>query len=226
MERVLAELVRGLAAAGDCVTVIARSADIPNVPFVFFRVRGPSRPFVIAYPWFAIMGSLMVRRHRRGIVQATGAIVLNRVDFVAIHFCHRAFGRQPGASTASRNTLIFRAHARLARALARLGERLFLRPSRIGGIIAVSTGVASEVLTLYPRFADRVTVVPNGVDRARFSRRRVIRAARRDRVSPCQQIRRVRFLLAVTGAERALCLPSGRCPTWTNGTSPSQATAM
>jgi UDP-glucose:(heptosyl)LPS alpha-1,3-glucosyltransferase len=169
MELVLAELVRGLVAAGDRVTVIARTADVPDVAFSFHRVRGPSRPFVIAYPCFALVGSLMVRRHRQGIVQTTGAIVLSRAEFVAIHFCHRAFGRQPGAATASRNTLVFKAHARLARALARFGERVCLRSSRIGGIIAVSPGVASEVLAFYPSLAGRVTVIPNGVDRVRFS---------------------------------------------------------
>jgi UDP-glucose:(heptosyl)LPS alpha-1,3-glucosyltransferase len=111
----------------------------------------------------------MLLRHRQGIVQATGAIVLNHVDFVAIHFCHRAFGRQAGASTASRNTLLFRTHARLARALARFGERVCLRSGRLGCIIAVSPGVASEVLSFYPSLAGRVTVIPNGVDRGRFS---------------------------------------------------------
>ena len=169
MELVLAELVRGLSEAGDRVTVLARTADVPGAQYSFHRVRGPSRPFVVAYPWFALIATVMVRRHRRGVVQATGAIVLNRVDLVAVHFCHRAFGRQPGASTASRNTRVFRAHARLARALARFGERACLRPSRLRGIIAVSPGVAAEVRSNYPGVADRVTVIPNGVDRTRFS---------------------------------------------------------
>lgn len=169
MEHVLAELVVGLVAAGDHVTVIARTLDLPDVPVAFHRVRGPSRPFVVAYPWFLLVASLMLRRRRRGIVQATGAIVLNRVDFVAIHFCHRAFGRRPGAVTASRNTRLFKAHARLARALARFGERVCLRPSRLDTIIAVSPGVASEVRACYPLLAERVRVIANGVDRVRFS---------------------------------------------------------
>ena len=169
MELQLAELVRGLTAAGDRVTVIARTLNVPDGPLSFHRVRGPSRPFIVAYPWFALIGSLTVRRHRRGIVQATGAIVLNRVDFVAIHFCHRALGRQSRVRAASHDTRLFRLHARLARLLARFGERVCLRPSRTGGIIAVSSGVASEVRSLYPDLADRVTVIANGVDRMRFS---------------------------------------------------------
>ena len=66
MELVLAELVRGLVASGDEVTVIARTADIPGADFSFQRVRGPSRPFVVAYPWFLVAASLSLRRHRRG----------------------------------------------------------------------------------------------------------------------------------------------------------------
>jgi glycosyltransferase involved in cell wall biosynthesis len=169
MELVLAELVRGLAAAGDEVTVIARTADVPGARFAFHRVRGPSRPFVLAYPWFLLAASVLLHRRRRGVVQATGAIVLNKVDFVAVHFCHRAFGRQPGAATASRDTLLFKAHAHLARALARFGERLCMRPARISGVIAVSPGVAAEMREMYPRLANRVTVITNGVDRKRFS---------------------------------------------------------
>jgi UDP-glucose:(heptosyl)LPS alpha-1,3-glucosyltransferase len=44
-----------------------------------------------------------------------------------------------------------------------------MRPARVGGVIAVSPGVAAEVREMYPRLADRVTVITNGVDRVRFS---------------------------------------------------------
>lgn len=169
MELVLAKLVTGLVDAGDRVTVIARTADVPEVSFTFHRVRGPARPFVIAYPWFAIAATRAVRRHRSGIVQATGAIVFNRVDVVSIHFCHRAFGRQPGTATASRSTPIYRAHARAARALARVGERLCLRANRADRVVAVSQGVAAEMRATYPRLASTVAVIPNGVDRDVFS---------------------------------------------------------
>src|SRR3954447_18276648 len=79
MERQLSDLVTGLSDLGRRVTVIARTCELPAGARVeFIRVRGPARPFVIAYPWFLLAGSLAVRRARRGIVQATGAIVLGR----------------------------------------------------------------------------------------------------------------------------------------------------
>jgi glycosyltransferase involved in cell wall biosynthesis len=168
MELQLAELVSGLAAAGDSVTVIARTLDERPAGVRFHRVRGPSRPFVIAYPWFALAAGMILRRRARGIVQATGAIVPNRVDLVGLHFCHRGFHERSRASTASRDTALYRTHARISGALARLGESICLRPSRVGRIIAVSPGLAAEVASLYPSMAGRIDVIANGVDRRRF----------------------------------------------------------
>ena len=167
MEQQLAELVEGLVHAGDDVTVIARTCDV-RVPVAFHRVRGPARPFAIAYPWFLLAASLVLGRHRRGIVQATGAIVLNRVDVTAIHFCHRGSARRSPADRGGRSTLPFRAHASVARLLARAGERVCLRPSRIRRLLAVSPGAGAEIARCYPALADRITVIGNGVDRNRF----------------------------------------------------------
>ena len=90
----------GLRRLGHEVTVIAHACELPaGAGVVFHRVRGPSRPFLLGYPWFMLMGSLAVRRWRRGVVQATGAIVLNRVDVIAVHYCH-----QVGVVTPSRTS--------------------------------------------------------------------------------------------------------------------------
>src|SRR5438477_11236477 len=68
MEHQLAELVLGLRRIGHDVTVIARSCELPPDAGVHFHhVRGPGRPFALAYPWFLVAGSLAVRRHRRGV---------------------------------------------------------------------------------------------------------------------------------------------------------------
>lgn len=179
MERVLLELIKGLVAAGDRVTVIARTCDVQGTDVVFHRVRGPSRPFVVAYPWFFIAAGALVARHRDGLVQATGAIVPNHVDIIAVHFCHRGFRATGGVLRSSRAGRVFRVHARLAAALARLGERLCYRPSRVSKMVAVSRGVADELRLHYPAIASRVVVIPNGVDVERFSPSVDARAATR-----------------------------------------------
>ena len=165
MERVLAELAVGLRSLGHRVTVIARTCEVPlEAGIEFHRVRGPARPFLLAYPWFVLAGSLTVWRRRRGIVQATGAVVLNRVDVVAVHYCH-----QVGPAYASRSSALFRAHVRLVRVVKRVSERLCFRRNTEAVFICVSEGVAEEVRTHYPQLSERVLTVHNGVDLDAFA---------------------------------------------------------
>jgi glycosyltransferase involved in cell wall biosynthesis len=165
MERQLTELILGLRRLGHPVRVIARTCRLPAGSGVeFHRVRAPGRPFVLAYPWFMIAGSLAARRRRRGVVQATGAIVLGRVDAIAVHYCH-----QVGPVNPSRSTRLFRAQAALARVLKRLGERLCFAVDRAQAIVCVSEGVAQEVREHFPRLAARVLTIHNGVDTDTFA---------------------------------------------------------
>jgi UDP-glucose:(heptosyl)LPS alpha-1,3-glucosyltransferase len=165
MERQLSELLIGLRELGHAVTVIARTCDLPDSAGIeFHKVRGPSRPFLVAYPWFMVAGSLAVRRWRRGIVQATGAIVLNRVDVIAVHYCH-----QVGTATASRPTRLFRAHIKMVGALKRIGERLCFRVNRSAAYVCVSEGVAQEIREYFPALAERVITIHNGIDTASFT---------------------------------------------------------
>lgn len=170
MERQLTELVCGLTSRGHDVTVIARRAELPQGTRArFVRVRAPSRPFPIAYPWFLLAGSLATWRHRRGVVQTTGAIVLNRVDVVAVHLCHHAIARLGTVPRTSRPGPVSGVNAALAAALSRVGERWALRPGRTIGVIAVSDGVGAEVEDHFPALAGAIRSIPNGVDAARFS---------------------------------------------------------
>ena len=164
MERVLAELITGLRALGHEVTVIARTCALPaDTGVVFHRVRGPNRPFLVAYPWFVLAGSLAVRRWRRGVVQSTGAIVLNRVDVIAVHYCH-----QVGPAYASRSGVLFRVHVKIVRLVKRITERLCFRINRAASFVCVSDGVAEEMREHYPELTERILTIHNGVDTASF----------------------------------------------------------
>jgi glycosyltransferase involved in cell wall biosynthesis len=160
MERVLTELALGLRRRGYEVTVVAYACDLPAGSGVTFRrVRGPSRPFVLSYPWFMLVGTLAVRRWRRGLVMATGAIILNRVDVVAIHYCHHV-----GPATPSRASWPFRVNARVSALLGKLAEKVCFPLNRPGRIVCVSEGVAAEVRQYFPALAERTIAIPNGVD--------------------------------------------------------------
>jgi glycosyltransferase involved in cell wall biosynthesis len=165
MERVLSELIVGLCRLGHHVTVIGRTCELPDYSGVTFRrVRGPARPFLIAYPWFVVAGSLAVRRWRRGVVQVTGAIVLNRVDIIAVHYCH-----QVARATPSRSNRTFRAHNKVVGVLKRLGERACFRPRQAKTFVCVSEGVAEEIREHYPKLTDRIVTIHNGVDTDMFA---------------------------------------------------------
>jgi glycosyltransferase involved in cell wall biosynthesis len=163
MERVLAELIAGLQGLGHSVTVIARTYDVAPLPGVtFHRVPGPRRPNLLAYPWFLLAASIAVRRWRRGVVQATGAIVLNRVDVISVHYCH-----QVGPANPSRATGLYRAHSRLLRVLTRTLERLCYTARSSTTFVCVSDGVAEEMNQYYPQLKS-VTRIHNGVDTSTF----------------------------------------------------------
>ncbi|HTW43581.1 MAG TPA: glycosyltransferase family 4 protein [Solirubrobacteraceae bacterium] len=160
MERVLAELAVGLQARGHEVTVIARKCVLPaGCGVTFHRVRGPSRPLIVAHPWFMLFGTLALRRRRRGVVQATGAIVLGHVDVIAVHYCH-----QVGPVNPSSASLPFKLHAIAARRLKRATERMCYRPQGADAFVCVSEGVAEEVRAYFPALAGRVHTIYNGVD--------------------------------------------------------------
>ena len=164
MERVLSELILGLRRRGERVTVIARTCELPAGSGVkFHRVRGPGRPFLIAYPWFLLAASLVVARRARGLLQVTGGIVLNRADVVSVHYCH-----QVGPANPSRSSLPYRANIRLVGVVKRLSERASFRRNHEAVFACVSEGVAEEVREHYPRLAPRVIAIHNGVDLERF----------------------------------------------------------
>jgi UDP-glucose:(heptosyl)LPS alpha-1,3-glucosyltransferase len=179
MERQLTELVTGLADRGHDVTVIARCLELPEgAPVRFIRVRGPRRPFPIAYPWFLVAGSIATVRRRRGVVQATGAIVLNRVDVVAVHLCHQAIARLGIVPRAAGDGAMWRLNARIAELMSKAGERWALRPARTRRVVAVSCGVSAELTEHFPALDGAVRTIPNGVDVERFAPGRASAAAR------------------------------------------------
>ncbi len=164
MERVISELILGLRERGVGVTVIARTCELPARSGVrFHRVRGPGRPFLLAYPWFLLAASLVVARRTRGVLQVTGGIVLNRADVVSVHYCH-----QVGPANPSRANTLYRANIRVVRVAKRLTERAAFNRNREAVFACVSEGVAEEVREHYPRLASRVIAIHNGVDLERF----------------------------------------------------------
>jgi UDP-glucose:(heptosyl)LPS alpha-1,3-glucosyltransferase len=178
MERIISELALGLRRRGHAVTVIAYECDLPADSGVTVRrVRGPSRPFVLSYPWFMVAGTLAVRRWRKGLVQVMGAIVLNSVDVIAIQYC-----QQVGPATPSRSNWLYRMNVKASGLLGRIAERVCFAMNDPRRFVCASEGVAEELRGYFPKLADRVGTIQNGVDIDAFapgSRAEEAREARR-----------------------------------------------
>jgi UDP-glucose:(heptosyl)LPS alpha-1,3-glucosyltransferase len=181
MEAQLGIIAQGLLDAGVHLTVITRRCGLAAHPLLtVHRLRAPRRPFPLAYPWFALSGSWMLRRHRSGVVHAAGAIVMPPVDCITVHFCHAAYnelgvGPRPGGP--GRLGLL---SAAASAKMAILAERWCYRRARVRSVIAVSDGVRDELARYFPTLADRMRVISHGVDCERFrpnpSARRRIRS--------------------------------------------------
>lgn len=168
METALERLIHGLLDGNFRVTLVARTWDFPRHPNLrWVRVRGPKRPFSLAYPWFFLLGSYKVWRHRRGLLHVTGAIVVNRPDVVTVHLCHEAVRRQLGLR-ASRTSLLYRLNALVGARLGLAGERLVYRAARMKAVVGVSAGVVGEIRHYYPRLLTKTRVIPNAVDQSLF----------------------------------------------------------
>jgi glycosyltransferase involved in cell wall biosynthesis len=193
MERQLSELALGLCRSGHDVSVIARTCELPEGSGVrIHRVWAPRRPFLLGYAWWMVMGSLAVRRHRRGLVQTAGAIVLNRVDVIAVHCCHQVY-RPPAPGDAPAQ----RAYAAFVSLVKRTVERVCFTANTRARFVCVSNGVADEIRRYYPRTRSRVLTIHNGVDLETFSpgARAADSLALRERLALTQD----RLLLAFVG---------------------------
>jgi glycosyltransferase involved in cell wall biosynthesis len=170
MELQLTELVSGLLGRGFPVTVIAMTCDLPPHPgLTWVRVPGPARPFTVAYPWFLVVATLLVRLRGRGIVHSTGAMTLGRSDLSTVHYCHAAASELEGFARVSKSGRLYRLNAWIADRLSVWAERWCYSPRRTGTLIGVSRGVVGELDRFFPRMRGRIIEIPNGVDTTRFA---------------------------------------------------------
>ena len=184
MERAMMETVVGLLERGWQVRLLARVCEIEGQPGLHWtRVRTPRKPFVIAFPLFALAAGLVLRslgRDRHTVV-TIGAIVPNRVNVITVQFCHAAFVRQ-GIGRASRSSWLWRIHGRAAQVLSLGFERWCYRPGRVERMTAVSELIKSELREHFQLERVPIDVIANGVDIDRFRPDAEVRRRERQRL--------------------------------------------
>jgi glycosyltransferase involved in cell wall biosynthesis len=169
MERHTEQLLGRLVARGRPVTVIARTCALEPRPGLRVRlVPAPRRPFVLLYPTFFALGSLVAARHREALLHTTGALIGNRADISTVHYCHRAARSRIEGSRAGGSGLLHTLNQAFGGPMSRFGERWCYRPGRTALLCAVSEGVRRELESEFPAMADLVDVIPNGVDTSVF----------------------------------------------------------
>jgi UDP-glucose:(heptosyl)LPS alpha-1,3-glucosyltransferase len=168
MERQLEALIVRLLAHGATMHVYSRTLDVPPHPSLRWRrIPGPARPFVVSYPWFAIVASLRLTRRSRGVLQTTGAIIFNRADVCTVHYVHN--GPSRAVRRGSRPTPFHRMNAVVGAAMSRVAERMIYSRTALSRIlVAVSDPLVAELTSAFPSRAASIHVIENGVDSERF----------------------------------------------------------
>jgi UDP-glucose:(heptosyl)LPS alpha-1,3-glucosyltransferase len=165
MEHACAELVRHAQHDVDFTVVSCTLADDLRSLVTWCRVPAPPRPFFLKYATFALLAGARLARLREGTRHAVGAIVPNRVDVAAVHFCHAGFVAGTGGLVTGGTPLARRLNTAFTRVLSLVAERWCYRPSRVRMLAAVSAGIAHELQRFYPHVP--VLVTPNGISRHR-----------------------------------------------------------
>ena len=164
MERAAAEVLTRVARRIP-VTVIARDCELPGASVRFLPIEVPDRP--------AIYRTWAFARQARAAELVAGCTISNTIgaaaidaDVITAQFCHAAFTARFGGIRGG--TGVRALYQRFAQSRFVAEERVAYGSRRLRKVIAVSEGTSRELQEFYCVPAERITVVPNGVDRAVF----------------------------------------------------------
>ncbi|GAA3750933.1 glycosyltransferase family 4 protein [Microbacterium kribbense] len=195
IERASYELARQLSAQGEDVTLLAEDVDpAPEQPLSWQRVTMPRVPGFLIPGVYPGRATRALRDHGFDILHNQGGCALRQQDVITAHSCHRAWWKMKLAHGEKARALL-NPHHRVVLHM----ERLNYRPGAYSRVIAVSGGVGREVTAHYDVPADRIRVIPNAVDIARFQPADA--AARRARVRAQHGIDRDDVVLLWVGKE-------------------------
>ena len=163
-ERAAAEVLARIARRVP-VTVIASRCELADAPVTWRPVPAARRPLVVGSYLFARAARVEERRAGCTLSNAIGAAAFD-ADVITAQYCHAAFtarfGGLRGGSAAGRMW------QRIAQQVFVGQERRAYGARRLRKVIAVSRGTARELQEHYGVPERIITVIPNGVDHARF----------------------------------------------------------
>lgn len=168
-DRYVLELANGLAAVHD-VTLVAISAEGLSEAVHWQPVTVPKRPWILRATRFSSKARRIVRADRWDIVHTIGG-AMPGATVITAQFCQAAWAAvqrkaRPHPSLVGPVERIYRD---TNTGIAEWSERRAARNKDLRALIAVSTRTANEWRTWYNLTTTDITVVPNGVDAARFT---------------------------------------------------------
>jgi len=164
MERAAAEVLTRVARRIP-VTVIARHCELPGASVRFSPIDVPDRPSIYRTWAFARKARAAERSAGCTISNTIGAAAID-ADVITAQFCHAAFTARFGGMRGGAG--LRAVYQRFAQSRFVAEERVAYGSQRLRQVIAVSEGTSRELQEFYRLSAERITVVPNGVDRAVF----------------------------------------------------------
>ena len=166
-DRYVLELANGLA-ANHHVTLVAASAEGLSDAVHWQRVRVPQRPWILRATLFSSKARRIVRAESWDIVHTIGA-AMPGATVITAQFCQAAWAAVQRKAPLSLMGPVERIYRDMNTGIAERSERRAARNKHLRALIAVSKRTASEWQTWYGLATTDVTVIPNGVDAARFT---------------------------------------------------------
>ena len=163
-ERAAAEVLTRLAPDVD-LRVVSSVCELPGVRHTPVLMALPNAPTIVRTTLFARAAARAAERLGSDVVQSIGAAARD-ADLITAQFCQAAFTARFGGLRGG--GAVRRIWQRAVQSRFVATERHAYRAARLRRVIAVSTGVGRELQEFYGVPAERVTVIPNGVDHAVF----------------------------------------------------------
>jgi UDP-glucose:(heptosyl)LPS alpha-1,3-glucosyltransferase len=161
MERAAVEVITRLKREHH-VVVFSRVCELDGENYEWVPVQGRSTYSAVYGLTFARAARKAAARAGCAITYSVGAASLD-ADIVISQFCHSAFVKQHGGIRGGGNALRRSFHYLAQRGDALLERRTY-RSRRMRRVLAVSTGVANDVVEHYGVAQKAIRIVPNGVD--------------------------------------------------------------
>lgn len=163
IERASYEVAARLADRID-LTLLATAVDpAPPPPLTWQQVPDSALPGFLTPVTYSAAATRTASAHAFDLLHNQGGCALRSQDVITAHSCHRAWWETKFRNGEGARALLNPHH----HAILRIEKRNY-RPGAFRRVIAVSHGVGREVSKHYGVPPELITVIPNGVDAARF----------------------------------------------------------